>query len=542
MSSSNPRKRKAPAERAEPPLNLLDSIADDMFKTGAAAASTGTGTRDEREVATLFQVREMPLPNECVSFFDALGRDMREYLLPLVCFRSLACTCYHLRQQMNETLLQPVLHVRPADATWDNACYVAQLLTTGSSLQTLRIAGERCLPDMQLRQYQTLPRLKVGEIGVPAAIFLGAAVARCDAAIRLCDGKTIRTLAGLREQGGAHVPFGASQADAAVLLGAISLNKEFIGLYTPRPNQLPPTIFRTTDPLLAAACKDAFRAKTSSRANVIRAVRRNAARALESASAELRADAEIARLAVAQDPCALEFVRDPGSDWYEQMVLKAVSQNGTLLQYASPRLRSDTVVVLAALRRTASAYEHIDESIAGLPSVVSAVSKALMGPDSLSLRERLRTPLPFFESAASMERVVLRWFDHGGMRYIEPHLKRQLMDLSCYLMNPRNPRVQALLSCRPVALRILERWPKLFEVCSAELRADPLVALTAVQQDGRLLKFASDALRADREVVLAALHRNAAAAAFIIGNPLAPGELLAIAGPGQPAFLAAEQS
>ena len=43
---------------------------------------------------------------------------------------------------------------------------------------------------------------------------------------------------------------------------------------------------------------------------------------------------------------------------------------------------------------------------------------------------------------------------------------------------------------------------------SEELRADRVVVLAAVQQDGRALKHASPEVRADREVVLAAVEQD----------------------------------
>jgi hypothetical protein len=190
-------------------------------------------------------------------------------LLMLRARRALACCCYQLREQMNATLLHaPMLQVRADDATWDNIWYVSRRLVSVPTaappvmpLQSLRVEGECHLPEMALAQYRQLRRLKVGELGVPAALFFGAAVAHCEATLRLSDGLTLRTLDGMRNSPGTVVdsspgrapgsfhhynerakrvdckriilPPASSPSDVAVLLGALSLNKNFLAMSGP---------------------------------------------------------------------------------------------------------------------------------------------------------------------------------------------------------------------------------------------------------------------------------------------------------------------
>ena len=66
--------------------------------------------------------------------------------------------------------------------------------------QTLCVAGEACLPEMQLALYRTLPRLKVGALGPAAALFFGVAIARCSCTLRLSNGLRLVDLAPLRER------------------------------------------------------------------------------------------------------------------------------------------------------------------------------------------------------------------------------------------------------------------------------------------------------------------------------------------------------
>jgi hypothetical protein len=127
----------------------------------------------------------------------------------------------------------------------------------------------------------------------------------------------------------------------------------------------------------------------------------------------------------------------------------------TMLRYASRRLRAAEDMALAALERTAGnngfwglAYEFVDESIAGRPAVVKAVSEALLHPRSRSLKDGIL-----------QEHVILRWFDHGGMRFVQ-----QTFPQNC--QGGRQPKsdchLHALLMYRSVAIRILESWPHLW--------------------------------------------------------------------------------
>ena len=140
---------------------------------------------------------------------------------------------------MNELLRAPVLYVEPEDATWDNCVFVARL----PHLRELRMQGELCLPGLELSRYRTLMRLKVGELGVPAALFFGAAIATSDATLRLSDGKSVKNLGPMRTsigRGTILVPPNAGRADLAALLGALSLNTSIESADVGRCVPLPP--------------------------------------------------------------------------------------------------------------------------------------------------------------------------------------------------------------------------------------------------------------------------------------------------------------
>lgn len=181
--------------------------------------------------APLPEIAVLP-PRACstsslVTVLMVLGDDFaRELLLQHVPFcarQALAAACFDTRQLH---VLRHAVHllVHDADATWLNATFVARL----PCLRTLRVEGETSLPVMHLSHYRTLPRLKVGAVGVTAALFLGAAIAKCDCVLRLSDGLMLRNLKGLRESARVNFPSAVSPADVAAMLGALCLNPHIV--------------------------------------------------------------------------------------------------------------------------------------------------------------------------------------------------------------------------------------------------------------------------------------------------------------------------
>lgn len=140
--------------------------------------------------------------------------------------RSLACTCSECRIMVFAHLRAEVLSVTWLDATWANALFVARVLVPFVPEQILRMQGEQSVPEMKLAHLRTLPRLKVGTMGWPAAIFFGAAIADSDATLRFSDGLTLRNLQPLRESVTANVslPADASESDLCAMLGVLSWN------------------------------------------------------------------------------------------------------------------------------------------------------------------------------------------------------------------------------------------------------------------------------------------------------------------------------
>ena len=237
-----------------------------------------------------------------------------------------------------------MLNVRPTDATWGNAIYVARHLVPGAgvpTLQVLRVEGEQCLPEMRLGEYAQMSRLQVGALGVPAAIFLGCAIAHSKCVVRFTDGLTTRSLEGLRGSANVQLPSGTTDADAAVLLGAISLNPFLFYLEK----------ITVTDQMLAAACEKAFRAAAVHKTSHKDALKRNPDALLHMGDA-VRSDCEMVFAAVNTDWKALRHAlpNRMSPEARHMLILAAISINGRALQFAPAELQRDVGIVLTAIK------------------------------------------------------------------------------------------------------------------------------------------------------------------------------------------------
>ena len=141
--------------------------------------------------------------------------------------RALACTCSTLRLVIFQLLRQPRLVVQESDAILDNARFVASVLVPNVPKQVLCVAGETCVPNMNLAHLRTLPKLKVGTMGPTAALFLGAAIADSDCVLRLSTGAT-KSIRALRENNRVNfqMPDIVQPSDRNAMLGALTLNAE----------------------------------------------------------------------------------------------------------------------------------------------------------------------------------------------------------------------------------------------------------------------------------------------------------------------------
>ena len=142
--------------------------------------------------------------------------------MPFRSRRALSIVCFDTRE-MHILRHAWELTVDDADANWPTIALVARL----PLLRQLHVLGETYLPCLEVAKYRELRKLKVGQLGVTAALFFGAAVAKCDATLRLSNSLSLINLRPLWQQdlSSLGLPRETSAADFAALLGAISLNK-----------------------------------------------------------------------------------------------------------------------------------------------------------------------------------------------------------------------------------------------------------------------------------------------------------------------------
>ena len=141
-----------------------------------------------------------------------------------------------------------------------------------------------------------------------------------------------------------------------------------------------------------------------------------------------------------------------------EIVLAAVSQNGSALRYASEELRADRETVLVAVRNCGSALRYASEELRADPAIVLA--------------------------AVSQNGCALR--------YASAELKAD----------------------REIVLAAVSQEGMALFYASDALRDNPETVLAAVSQDGMALEYASEEWRDDPAIVLAAVSQDSSALQF----------------------------
>ena len=124
-----------------------------------------------------------------------------EGFVPLRDLRSLASSCYTARMQASAILRAPELSVGAADASWQNAAFVARL----PGLLRLRVRGDPLLPVIDVAVVRSKPRMRLrsadggATISEAGALFLGAIIGGGDHTLRLTDNLSYLSLEDLRK-------------------------------------------------------------------------------------------------------------------------------------------------------------------------------------------------------------------------------------------------------------------------------------------------------------------------------------------------------
>jgi len=159
------------------------------------------------------------------------------------------------------------------------------------------------------------------------------------------------------------------------------------------------------------------------------------------------------------------------------VVLAAVQNEFSALQFASEELKNNKDIVLAAVGKDARAFWYASENMRNSKAVVMvAVQKQ---PEA-----------PFFASDKFNydKDVVLAAVQNDGL-----------------LLRDASPRLQ---NDKEVVMAAIENQPAALEFASDELKNDAGVVFAAVQKDFRLLQYASEKVRNNKTVLLAAVQNE----------------------------------
>jgi hypothetical protein len=206
--------------------------------------------------------------------------------------------------------------------------------------------------------------------------------------------------------------------------------------------------------------------------------------ALHYASPELRADKKVVLAAVARETGRISGLGVHHVLQYasaelradKKVVLAAVA-NGDALQYASVDLRADKEVVLAAVTQHGWPLQYASNKLRADKEFMLKVV-AQRGDALMYASEKLRADKKFMLAALALESYTLKYAS------------------------------EQLRADKEVMLMAVALDGNALRYASKKLRADKEVVLTAMAQSGDALEYASNKLRADKEVVLMASHRR----------------------------------
>jgi hypothetical protein len=261
-------------------------------------------------------------------------------------------------------------------------------------------------------------------------------------------------------------------------------------------DSLPPTLCRLSLPLSDMEGRILTRKETA-----LAAVAQNG-RALEFASAGLRADKEVVMAAVARNGLALRYASAPlRGD--KEVVMGAVAQDGWALFFASDELRGDKEVVMGAVAQDGLVLRYASAPLRGDKEVVmGAVAQA--GWALFFASDELRGDKEVVMGAVAQDGLALRYASaplRGDKEVVMGAVAQNGLALFFASDELRGDREVVMAA---VAQNGLAQNGLALRYASAELRADKDVIMAAVARNGWALEHASDELRADEEVVMAA--------------------------------------
>ena len=186
-------------------------------------------------------------------------------------------------------------------------------------------------------------------------------------------------------------------------------------------------------------------------------------------------DREVVMAAITQDGSALRYASDKLKNDRE-VVMAAVKKNGWAFRYASDKLKNDREVVMAAINNTGMALRYASDKLKNDREVVMAAVKEC----DLALQyasDELRADRDIVMAAVNNDGIALRYASN------------------------------TLKDDRDVVFAAVLNYGSTLRHASERLRNDREVVLAAVSQDGDALQYASERLSDDKEIALSAVSR-----------------------------------
>jgi len=225
----------------------------------------------------------------------------------------------------------------------------------------------------------------------------------------------------------------------------------------------------------------------------------------------------------------------PAEVWGDaDLVMKALAQDPTAMQYASGELRSNRGFALEAMQIAGLSLQHVSEDLRADKDVVEVAVR--------QNRLALRYASPELRADKSLIELAMRagepWRRGGQAVQSEAeHLNSDKLATheAVFSMDPERWHIKIRRDWRRLQMApteakgnrelvleaIKDSWGQALQYASDELRADREIVMEAVKIDGLALRYASEDLRNSLETVHTAASQNWQALAYASAGPRA---------------------
>ncbi|MBR3162320.1 MAG: DUF4116 domain-containing protein [Bacilli bacterium] len=192
----------------------------------------------------------------------------------------------------------------------------------------------------------------------------------------------------------------------------------------------------------------------------------------------------------------------------KEVIIEAVKENGSALQYASTELKEDKGIVLVAVNQYPGAIKYADKKLCKDEELLSIV-----------LTEKYGRGLKYLTPDLKKDKnIVLKAVGYSGLALhdADESLKKDANVVLAAVEQNGNALAYAnkeLKDNRKIVLAAVSNKGSALQYASKELKNDKEIVLTAIKNDhsysseDRVLRYASKEQRKDKEVVLAAVKK-----------------------------------